>query len=293
MCMSLISTAASVQCDGSCTLCDNCYLAEFRNGVLAGMEKGQAFPQKMQCIVPGCTALHSTEKVIFLLKTDQYSLVRAFFFTAGQRGLSLAERSMKRAPFSLVLPSEVMSLRGLKDYIHWVYSGNDISAFVSRKAWNEGDINVAMNAGDLFRDERFKEEILVNRRTFDKLGLDFVIKMSSFLADNKRFFDTYVALCLDDFERMVIEFDKRRPWPKEFALAFLNSLELTAEKQIELIPFAAVLAYKYSVMYPEEPMFTNKYERFSVPVNANISPPSFSTLVRPFFCLCGYVLFVY
>ena len=268
VCMSLIPTETSVRCEYGCILCENCFLAEFRKGAFEGMERGFAFPQKVPCIVPGCIALHSTENVFTLLKTNKQSLEQVFPLAVGQRGLSLAERSMRRAPFSLVFPSEVMSLRGLTDYVRWVYSGNDINASVFCKSWNEMTVNVAMNAGDMFRDERYKEEVLVNPKLTGKLGLDFAMKALPLLADGRRCLDMYMAAFMDDLENTVIEFDKRKPWSKEFAFVFLGYLEQQIEMYIELSPFAVFLAYKYSILFPEEPLFKEKYTRFTVSVNA-------------------------
>ena len=263
-CMALALATGASKCEGGCLLCEDCILQTFRK-YLSVIRPGEPIPHAVACPIPSCSSNIYLYNVKGILGGAEGFTKSSFRPLRGQRGLARAERMMKRAPFKLVYPGEILSVKALKDYVAWLYSGFDTDLAVFRKKTNENIIKTAFNASDIFKDEHYKNALakhkkLSSRYTIDKL-YDWGNMFDCRLLINKcvkvisaNFMDTF-------FERKYVS------WSKELSERIMNGLLVETVDNYGMVPVATVFAFKNYKKYPGVDLFVEAYRNLYKKVN--------------------------
>ena len=266
-CMSLSLMSESTQCNGGCMLCEDCILETFKKYINT-TGASEPIPYSIGCPVPSCSAAIQFSRVKSILGVTGGLGKSSFRLLIGQRGLARAERMTKRAPFKLVYPEGLVTVKALKDYVNWLYSGLNGDLAVFKKKTNENIIKTAFNASDLFKDSHYKYALAKHKKLLSKYSIDKLYVWGNTF-DCKILIDKCVKDISKDFMNTFFE-RKYLTWSKELSERIMNGLLAEVEDSYGMVPIATIFAYKNHKKYPDVELFSEAYRSLYSRVNINI-----------------------
>lgn len=263
-CMSLFYPAEFMQCANGCKVCDDCFLFMFRR-CLSTLRPSDPLPALVPCPALFCPSGIILEKISGILDIRAGMMRNSFKAVHGQRALSKSERQMKRVPFKLMFPGEIVSARALSDYVRWLYSGFDINLSISKKKVGVSDVKVALNVGDLFKDQHYKNLFTAYAKFDDKFDVDTLYKLGLKFDCKWLIIQSLNRIC-DDFESVLLG-KKHESWSKELCLGVLDILVARARHNVDIVPFVFLFAHRSKQKYPDEKQFNQACELLHDDVN--------------------------